>query len=238
MGEGSVCIAYVHENIVAHSWHKSLLDLIAHDSNSARYVVGGGGITASRYGTGGLIEARNLTVSTFLDREADWLLWTDTDMGWAADSLDRLMAAADHAERPIVGALCFSWQEHEEDGMGGWRTKALPTLFQWAKTEDGKNGLAPWLDYPSGEVVQVAATGSAFILIHRDVLLKMGEEYGATWYARVRAPGGGQLLGEDLSFCVKAGTLGYPVHVHTGVKTSHQKTVWVSEEIFEAAADD
>jgi hypothetical protein len=232
MADDKVCLAYVHENQVAHSWHHSMLNLIAHDSRGGGHL---GGITASRYGTGGLVEARNLTIDTFLDRDADWLLWTDTDMGFAADSLDRLMAAADATERPIVGGLCFSWQEYEEDGMGGWRTKPLPTLFQWAKTVDAKKGLAPWLDFPPDEVVQVAATGSAFILIHRDVFLKMGEEYGAQWYSRIHSPGNGQLLGEDLSFCVKAAAIGFPVHVHTGVKTSHQKTVWVTEEHYAAS---
>jgi hypothetical protein len=28
---------------------------------------------------------------------------------------------------------------------------------------------------------------------------------------------------------MRAMALGIPVHVHTGVKTSHQKTVWLSE---------
>lgn len=233
----SVCLAYVHDTEVAHSWHQSLLGLISHDGSGARHLAGGG-IVASRHGTDGLVEARNRTVSTFLEGEADWLLWTDTDMGFAADSLDRLLAAADPTERPIVGGLCFSWQEYEEDGLQGWRTQPLPTLFHWATTDAGRKGLAPWLDYPPDEVVQVAATGSAFVVIHRDVFLKLREECGANWYARIRNPSSGQMLGEDLSFCVKAGTLGFPVHVHTGVKTNHQKTVWVSEDIFEVADDD
>jgi hypothetical protein len=38
-----------------------------------------------------------------------------------------------------------------------------------------------------------------------------------------------KMMGEDLSFCMRAGSLGIPVHVHTGVKTTHLKQLWLSE---------
>lgn len=63
--------------------------------------------------------------------------------------------------------------------------------------------------------MQVAATGSACILIHGDVLTKVAEAYGPAWYARMRNPDTGQLLSEDLSFCAKAVACGFPVHVDT-----------------------
>lgn len=232
MIDGSVCLAYVHNNQVAHCWYQSMISLLAHDSGGARRL-SEAGIAASRCGTDGLVEARNLTVASFLEGPAEWLMWTDTDMGFAPDSLDRLLAAADPAERPIVGGLCFAWQEYEPDGMGGWHAQPMPTLYQWTTSDGGQKVLASWLDYPRGEVVQVAATGSAMILIHRDVFTKVGEAHGVNnWYSRIRNPGTQRLLGEDLSFCVKAGACGFPVHVHTGVKTTHQKTLWVSEELF------
>jgi hypothetical protein len=40
----------------------------------------------------------------------------------------------------------------------------------------------------------------------------------------------GQVLSEDLSLCLRAGALDIPVHVHTGVKTTHQKTLWLAED--------
>ena len=78
--------------------------------------------------------------------------------------------------------------------------------------------------------MRVSATGSAFILVHRDALMKIGEAYGANWYTRVVNPTSQQLLGEDLSFCMKAGICGLPIYVDTRVKTTHQKTIWVAEE--------
>jgi hypothetical protein len=67
------------------------------------------------------------------------------------------------------------------------------------------------------------------VLIHRSVFEKIQAEYG-TWYDRVQNTTMGRLMSEDLSLCLRAGALGIPVHVHTGVKTSHQKTLWLAED--------
>lgn len=235
MKEGTVCLAYVHSEQVAHSWHRSVMDLLAHDVAHDQALVRGG-FMAMRYATGGIVEARNQAAATFLEGQAEWLLWVDTDMGFAADSLTRLLAAADATERPILGGLCFSWREYATDGLGGFRTKPVPTLYRWVKADAEQQGFTAWLDYPRDEVVEVAATGSAFILIHRDVLAKIAEAYGPNWYARMTNPTTGQLLSEDLSFCAKAVACGYPVHVDTRIKTSHMKTLWVGEDDYRWAA--
>lgn len=227
MSDGTVCLAYVHPNEVAHSWHLSMMDLLMYDAAHAQRIVRGG-FLAMRCGTGGLITARNDVAASFLQRDAEWLFWIDTDMGFAADTVDRLIAAADRAERPIVGGLCFAQHEYATDGLGGFRTRPRPTLYRWAKTGE-QAGFAAWEDYPRDELVEVAATGSACLLIHRDVLVKVAEQYGPAWYARMQNPDTGQLLSEDLSFCAKAVACGFPIHVDTRVKTSHLKPIWLSE---------
>ena len=42
--------------------------------------------------------------------------------------------------------------------------------------------------------------------------------------------------GEDLSFCMRANALEIPVHVHTGVKTTHLKHLWLDERIYDRLA--
>ena len=118
--DGAVTVAYVHNGRdMAHSWHHSMVQLIGWDLASECRIVRGGYI-AMKHGTDGLADARNKAVKLFLaEREADWLFWVDTDMGFAADTVDRLMAAADPVERPVVGALAFTWREDAQDGMGG-----------------------------------------------------------------------------------------------------------------------
>lgn len=220
MTDGAVCLAYVHDRQVAHSWHASMVGLLAHDAEAKRFARGG--VLAVPCRTGGLAEARNAAVETFLESAAEWLLWVDTDMGFAPDSLDRLLAVADPAEHPIVGGLCFRLHEGEPDGMGGWRTEPQPTLYRWTEV-DGEEGFELHLDYPDG-LVEVDATGSAFILIHRDVLVKVGRD----WYSRLPVEPG-ELLSEDLSFCRRVTGLGFPVLVDTRVKTTHLKYTWVGE---------
>jgi hypothetical protein len=225
----AVVVAYVHQNQVAYSWYHSMVELIgwdlAHDARVLR-----GGYIGMRYGSDGLVQARNKAVVHFLDEgKADWLFWIDTDMGFTADTVDRLLEAADPDERPIVGGLCFTQTETDEDGLGGWRCRATPTVFDWAKIGEQMGFAVRW-DFPPDTLTQVAGTGGACILIHRTVFEKIEQAHGRVWYDRVPNTTSGQLLGEDLSFCLRAGALQIPMYVHTGVRTNHLKSTWVSDE--------
>lgn len=232
MGD-AVCLGYLHSNEVAHSWHLSVMDMLAWDVAHHQRLVRGG-FLAMRCGSGGLVEARNETVRRFLAGAADWLFWLDTDMGCGASTVDRLIEAADSDERPIVGALCFAQQEYASDGLGGHRTRPAPTLYRWVEGGD-RSGFTSWLDYPRDELVQVAATGSACLVIHRDVFEKIAAQYGDTWYTRMVNPATGQLLSEDLSFCARAAAVSVPTYVHTGIRTTHLKSAWLGEDAFEAS---
>jgi glycosyltransferase involved in cell wall biosynthesis len=227
----AVVVAYVNSNTVTYSWHHSMIELIGHDmSNKGRIMQGG--YIAIRHGTGGLVEARNKAVANFLaDARADWLWWVDTDMGFAPDTVDRLFEAADPADRPIVGALCFSQREISADGMGGWRCAATPTIYDWVDIGDQQGFAVRW-GYDHDSVVRCAGTGSACILIHRSVFEKINEKFGPIWYSRVKNNSMGELTSEDLSFCMHAGALGIPVHINTAVKTTHQKLLWLQEQDF------
>lgn len=228
MTDGSVCLSYVHSNEVAHSWHQSVLDLYAWDLGHHGHIVRGGYL-AMRCGTGGLVEARNQVAQQFLEGDAEWLFVVDSDMGFTPDTLDRLLDAADPVHRPIVGALCFAQRETQRDGMSGFRCAPRVTILDLVDTGQGKRfaGRAEW---PPGAVVQCAATGMACIVIHRSVLERLRREHGPRWFDRIPGPDG--LLGEDVSFCVRAGAAEIPVFVHTGVRTTHLKQLWLSEQDF------
>lgn len=226
----AVVVAYVHSNDVSYSWYHSMIEMVgwdmAHDMRVLR-----GGYIAMRCGTDGLPEARNRAVKEFLvEKQAEWLFWIDTDMGFPADAVDRLLEVADPVGRPVVGGLCFAWREETADGSGGWRCKASPTVFDWLHLEDERQmGFAVRWDYPTDTVTRVGGTGSACILIHRSVFERIEARYGQVWYDRVPNTTTGQVLSEDLAMCLRAGTLDIPVWVHTGVKTTHAKQMWLSE---------
>jgi hypothetical protein len=225
----AVTLAYVHPEEVAHSWHASLIELIGWDFSHEGRIMRGGRL-AVKYGSGGLVAARNEAAGRFLAEctDSDWLFWIDTDMGFAPDAVDRLLEVADPRRRPIVGGLCFAQKETKPDGLGGYRCEPRVTIFDFIQSPE-QTGFMARTRYPINTVVQCAGTGSACILIHRSVLQRIFDEFGPIWYDRIPNPSTGKLFGEDLSFCMRTQALNIPLFVHTGVKTNHLKQLWLQE---------
>lgn len=226
MGD-KVLICYVHSGEqVAYSWHESMLQMSFHFVASKHF----GARLPIRYGTGGLVEARNTAVDRFLSQdECDWLFWVDTDMGFEPDVIDRLMASADADERPVMGALCFINHATRDDGFGGSVTSAKPSLFMWAKNPDGRTGFVPDVHYQRNSVVRCDGTGAACIIIHRSVFEAIRDKNGGNYYGHMVNPDNGDIFSEDLSFCVRLAECEIPIHVDTSVQTTHYKPVWLSE---------
>lgn len=229
-GDGLVQIAYCHESRVSHSWHTSMLTLYAYDKSVGGNVIADSPFMVSCSGPRGLIEGRNDAVRYFLDKTPhEWLFWVDTDMGFQADALDRLLAAADPATRPVIGGLCFALKLTGPDGFGGFNVSPVPTIFGLAKDKDGKIGFINRSTYPPDALVQAAGTGAAFILIHRSVLEDVRLKHGDDWYSPICYENGRE-ISEDLSFCWRVNDIGRPIYVHSGVKTTHHKEIWLGED--------
>lgn len=177
-----------------------------------------------RCASGQLVEARNEVIRFFLDEtEPEWLLCVDSDMGFAHDLIERLLAVADKDARPVVGALCFGLKKHGTDhDLQSVTLRCFPTLYTYEERET-EVGFAAMTDYPRNQLVQVAATGAACFVVHRTVLEKMRTEFGDAWFDLVVHPRKTKPFGEDLSFFTRCAGIGVPVYVHTGVQTSHDK---------------
>lgn len=229
----AVTLAYLHPDSVDHNFHESLTATLLFDAGNHQRLLRGKYL-AQFCGSTGVTLARNITVKTWLDSgnyDAEWLWWVDTDMGWQADSLERLMAVADPVERPIVGGLCFGLRHATDDGLHGRYYTSFPTVYDIGETDD-RVGFQPRYGYAPGVVQQVAATGSAFLVVHRSVFEKVRAAYGDHWYDNIPHPKAEWPLGEDVSFCLRASTLDIPIHVHTGVKTNHHKEFYVDESVY------
>jgi hypothetical protein len=217
---------------------KSLADLVLHDCLFGGHHLdprnGGGFISLS---TGPRIaEARNTIVDLFAEQypDTEWLLMVDTDMVFAHDMLDRLMAAAHPIEAPIVGGLCFA---------GGRSSSPYPTIYRNVNkvAPDGREyiNIERVYDYPRDAVVKVAATGGACLLVHRQAYAVMKKHYGYRdgvphpypWFAEGIVGPEGEMWGEDTAFCLRANALNIPVHVDTTVKLGHRK-MWTIDEVF------
>jgi GT2 family glycosyltransferase len=204
-------IGYVHGGTVRAEFAASLLAITQLGVTPVDDVIAvGSGPNISR--------ARNMVVTGFLeDHDAPWLFMADTDMMLPWDTIDRLIAAADPQDRPVVGGLCFT------ENPGG--DKPLPTLYELVEDADGQPAFARHESWPDDGVVQVTATGAACLLIHRDALETVGKSSGcpaAPWFRESVV--GESLIGEDLTFCLRLGAAGIPVFVATGVKAGHMKT--------------
>lgn len=213
--EDKVVVGYCNPGSVHAAFHESLLNLMVYDAQTTNRIIGGGGRIAVQ-SSANISTARNDIVRQFLDEsEADWLWMVDTDMTFAADTLELLLENADPDLAPIVGGLCFGIDD-------GW---LFPTLYDLRPNEESP--VVRYHTFPPNAMFQVAATGAACTLIHRTVLAKVREQSGSEfsqaypWYQEREHAG--MRIGEDVTFCLRAGLCGFPIYVNTGVTLGHVK---------------
>ena len=204
-------IGYVHPGTVRAEFCASLLAVCMEGSTRIRTV------RALESGPN-ISTPRNMLVRDFLeDNLAPWLFMADTDMWFPADTVDRLIAAADPVERPVVGGLCWSLD-------GGHR---FPTMYELTTKNEGALAFVRYREWPEDTVMRVSATGAAALLMHRDALLaveKASNAPAAPWFQESPVGAPMALMGEDMTFCLRCAAADIPVHVHTGVRVGHMKT--------------
>lgn len=205
-------IGYLRRDLVHGAFSESLLSVVMEGKTPVDTVL------ALEWGPN-LSTGRNLIVRDFLDRPGSppWLLMVDTDMVLQADTADRLIAAADPAERPIVGALCYSLSQGVKQ----------PTMYELVEGAPGGLAFRRLREWPEDACVRVSATGTGCLLMHRDALLaveKRTDDPCAPWFRESAIGAPLSLMGEDLTFCLRAGAAGIPIHVATGVRVGHMKT--------------
>lgn len=218
-----VQIAYVHQNVVTHSFHHSMMSL----TNASSHILMPYNL-AARGNTMALPEARNELMRYFLeDTDATHIWWIDTDMGFAPDTVEMLL----DTELDVVGALTYGNSEYEPDGLGGYKTTSFMVAYDFVKQQDGFMHYTLKHDVClNGEPQLVAATGTGCLLVSREAAAKVHASHAYAWFDQVAYPGITPVarISEDLSFCYRLSTVGIPIYVHTGVRTNHMKNVWLS----------
>lgn len=196
-----VAIAYAHPGTVRAEFADSLFTLLSRYRVQSRICLGSGPRIAT---------TRNNLVRHFLnDTTAPWLWMLDADMQFTPDCLDRLLQAGKHYK--VVSGLCFARNDSDT---------VYPTLYR--RDDDGVIQKVP--EYPENELIEVDGTGAACLLIHRSVLTEIARKYPEpyVWYEDTAE--GGREIGEDITFCLRAKEVGFPVAVHCGVKVGHVKS--------------
>lgn len=173
-----------------------------------------------------ITKGRNEIVTKFLERTdpaGDWALILDSDMEPPPDTIVRLLAAAQHTDAKLVGALCVMI------GPSG----PIPTLYQYDdESPDGVTRVQ--VDYPEDTLLQVAATGCGCLMVHRDVFEAMAAadpDNPFPWFAERVI--NGKWVSEDIGFCLRAGQLGFRTFVDCTVSVGHAKhgRVWHARDI-------
>lgn len=219
---------YLHPNEIAASTHQSILDLVGYDLSGPRRLKTW---VRVKCGSMGIPEGRNDLTKEFLKGDSQWLFMTDSDMGFAPDTLDALLSVADATERPIIGGLAFAQRESVPDGLNGFRCFPRPTILDWIEHEDGISRFTGRAHYPVNTLTRCGATGCAMLLIHRSVIEAIAEKHGEVWFDQLN-DATGMKMGEDVSFFVRTQSLKFPLFVHTGIRTNHLKSLWLGEDDF------
>jgi hypothetical protein len=179
--------------------------------------------------TANIAKARNRLVDEFLHNDdfadCQWLWFCDTDMVFEPDTLLKMIARAVTNDLKILGALAVIVGA---DGVA-------PTLFEANDTTITQL----YIGLPEPAVFQVAATGTGCLLVHRSVFQKMYDDSsGSTncWFGfdiRVGDTGREWQLGEDVSFCLRAGEAGFPTYVDSTLHVGHHKgpRVWYPKDV-------
>jgi hypothetical protein len=211
-------IAVVHPDHIRAEFAWSLMAMQAASSHELRIKTSRSGPNISR--------ARNHLAQAFLDDKwSDWLLYVDTDMVLAPTTLDRLIDAADPDRRPVVGALCFY---EATDG------ETRPTLYELTTDPvTGEQGLGTYEAWPDNQLMQVQATGTGCLLVHRTALLTVKRGYNGksdtVWPWFREASLGSRQVGEDITFMMRLAASRIPVYVHTGIQVGHLKSTMLGK---------
>lgn len=222
MKRGKVAVGFLDPGSWSHCFGQSLIDLYLTDSVGSQRIVPHGMQLRDNCQAGGVVAGRNEIARKFLDdTECEWLFMVDSDMGFAPDTVDRLIASADPVRRPVVGGLCFGLRRESKGDCYGQKYIVVPTVYDFVETES-EVGFRSRIDYERDALVEAAATGAACLMVHRTALHRVREKYGDRWFDPVTHPLG-TTFSEDLSFCVRLAAIGLPVFVDTSVRTTHDK---------------
>lgn len=124
--------------------------------------------------------------------QGDWLLFIDSDMEFPPHALTRLLSH----DVDIVSGLCYRKVPPFN-----------PTLYKKQRYSDQLCYMSTW---PENTLLEVDATGTAFMLIKRKVLEALPDPIFED--AKVS---------EDMNFCKKAKEAGFKVFVDTGLHIGH-----------------
>lgn len=196
------------------SWLMTDYSFLGPGENVSRFIVQGHVLTLQR----------NQCVQRM---QGDWILFIDDDMTWQPDAIRRLVETQKKWDVDMVGGLCFQRGDPFQ-----------PTLYMRERPDDGAYVFME--DIPEDTLVEVDATGMAFMLITRRLFEAIAGEFPPYEERVLRRPPAyfrwdERGFGEDLTFCQDAKRAGARIFVDTSIKIGHVGEHIIGEETFLSA---
>ena len=165
-----------------------------------------------------IYSARNIIAQNAIKNGVDRVLWLDSDVTFAPDTLIRLAEDMDEG-RDFVSGLYFSRQ-----------LPTRPVVYSdilWNVQNDGwvETGSKTFDDYPKDSVFEVAGTGCGCVMTSTRLLQKVCEKYGSPFTPLMG-------MGEDMAFCWRVKQIGEKMYCDSRVKCGHLGEVEFCEEMY------
>ena len=140
-----------------------------------------------------------------IDEKYDYVLWIDSDMVFDSDILIDLL----NDDKDIVSAVCFMRKSPYEP--------CIYSKMRMGMTLE-EDEIEKYLDFPENEIFEVEACGMAMCLMKIEALKHILTLSGQPFFP---LRNNHRTLGEDLSFCYKARSLGYKIFADSRIRVGH-----------------
>ena len=162
-----------------------------------------------------IYDSRNNFAANALKKGFDRVLWVDSDMVFEPDMLVRLSADIDEGH-DLVAALAFKRQYPVE-----------PVVYQSIEYDPAnlKVVAEPYKVYPSDSVFAIRGCGFGCVMTTTELLRRIWEKYGPPFDPLTQ-------MGEDLSFCYRAGLIDADMVCDSRVKVGHIGNVVFDERVY------
>lgn len=160
-----------------------------------------------------IYDARNTLAEQAVNRKFDRVLWLDSDMVFGKDLMTRLIADMDEGRQMVCGMFYTR------------KAPIHPCVYKALTVEDGQTRAVSYMDYPEGELFEVAGCGFGAVMMDTSVIRWAGN------HGRPFSPIDG--WGEDFSFELRARAEGVKIYCDSRIQIGHAGISIINRETWE-----
>lgn len=220
MEPDTIALCYVHNYTVDEEWAQSIALAFANPDNQLTQIVSGANPRHE--------SARNSIIKNFLETDCEWLFWADTDQVFEHDAPARLRQAAHDAGTKAAGGITYIYKrDTQEITTNGFSWNGKEKMFQDIHVKN------------NDKILKIAGTGSAFVLVHREMYewhqTKYKHPWHTTWDRHYQTK---HYMGHDLGFFYDTCINGpYELVWDTTIEALHKKHFLLGWDMYRQAND-